>query len=193
MNKTILLGTLLLAGVGASAQETAETPKLEVGVDYTYLRVNPANGLNAYNENGGSAYAEYNFNKVFGLVADLGGNYVGTTSGVALNNTSFDYLFGPRFNLRHSRYTFYAQSLFGGQRVTNGFASGSFNPLLAGDQNNFAAAFGGGVDIAVSNHIAVKPIQVEYLMSQYAPGSGYNLVQNNLRYSAGIVFRLGSK
>lgn len=194
MNKTFIVGTLLMAGMGAaSAQEIGETPKLEVGLDYTYVRVNPENGLNAYNENGGSGYVEYNLNKVFGVVADLGANYVGTTSGVALNNTSFDYLFGPRVNLRHSRLTVYAQTLFGGQRVTNGFSSGSFNPLLAGSQNNFAAAFGGGVDIALTNHIAVKPIQVEYLMSQFSPGNGFNFVQNNLRYSAGVVFRLGSK
>jgi hypothetical protein len=49
------------------------------------------------------------------------------------------------------------------------------------------------VDIAVTNHIAVKPIQVEYLLSEVSPQGGPNFAQNNLRYSAGIVFRLGSK
>lgn len=191
MNKTILFGMFLAAGVAASAQEVAETPKVEVGVNYTYVRVNPGGTLGGFNENGGSAYAEYNFNKVFGVVADLGGTYAGTVNGVAVNDRSFDYLFGPRFNLRHQRLTIYAQTLFGGERLTNGFNPAG-NGFFAASQNNFAAAFGGGVDIALTNHIAVKPIQIEYLMTQVAPGT-LSYVQNNVRYSAGVVFRLGSK
>ena len=191
MNKTILVGMFLAAGVAASAQEIAETPKAEIGVNYTYIRVNPGGSLGGFNENGGSAYAEYNLNKVVGLVADLGGTYAGTVNGIAVDQKAFDYLFGPRFNLRHSRYTIYAQTLFGGERLSTGFNPGA-SGFLAGSQNNFAAAFGGGVDIALTNHIAVKPIQVEYLMTQVAPGT-LSYVQNNLRYSAGIVFRLGSK
>lgn len=189
MTKTFLVGTLLLAGMAASAQEITETPRAEVGVNYTYIRVDPGGTLNSFNENGGTGYVEYNFNKVFGAVADLGG--LRAASGI--DTTSFDYLFGPRFNLRHARYTFYVQSLFGGERLTNGFNPGAANPFLAGAQNNFAAAFGGGVDIALTNHIAVKPIQVEYLTSQIAPPGELKYAQNNLRYSAGVVFRLGSK
>ncbi len=193
MTKTILFGSLLLASMSVYAQETGGTPKYEIGANYTFTRVNPGGALDSYNSNGGSAYVEYNFNKVFGLVADLGGSFVGSPNGVALNNTSFDYLFGPRFNLRRSRFTYYVQTLVGGERFTNGFNPGSTtNPVTGTSQNNFAAAIGGGVDIAVTNHIAIKPIQVEYLITQVSPGS-VNYVQNNLRYSAGVVFRLGSK
>ena len=48
---------------------------------------------------------------------------------------------------------------------------------------------GGGIDITVTNHIAVKPIQLEYITAR--PSS--NSFQNNLRYSAGVVFRFGEK
>jgi opacity protein-like surface antigen len=65
--------------------------------------------------------------------------------------------------------------------------------VTGASQSNFAAAIGGGVDIAVTNHIAIKPIQVEYLITQVSPGDSLHYVQNNLRYSAGVVFRLGSK
>ena len=86
------------------------------------------------------------------------------------------------------------QTLFGGERLSNGLNPGSATPQLNASQNNFAAAFGGGLDITLTNHIALKPIQVEYLMTQIAPaGSHLNYVQNNLRYSAGVVFRFGSK
>lgn len=193
MNKAFVWGTLLIAGLTASAQEVSETPRAEVGVDYTYIRVNPGGSLGSFNQNGGSAYAEYNFNRVFGLVADLGGSYVGTANGYSLDNTSFTYLFGPRFNLRRSRYTFYVQTLVGGERLSYGFNPGGISPLLGNSQNDFAAAIGGGVDIALTNHIAIKPIQVEYLLSEITPGAGLNFAQNNLRYSAGVVFRFGSK
>ncbi len=195
MRKTILFGTLLAVGMAANAQETAETPKWEIGANYTYTRVNPGGALDSYNSNGGSAYAEYNFNKVFGLVADLGGTHAGTDNGIALNNTTFEYLFGPRFNLRHSRFNYYVQTLVGGERFSNGLNPGSTsNPVTNASQNNFAAAIGGGVDIALTSHIAVKPIQVEYLLTQISPAGGsLNYVQNNLRYSAGVVFRFGSK
>ena len=55
-------------------------------------------------------------------------------------------------------------------------------------------AAGGGVDVNITQHIAVKPIQVEYFMTQLPQlASNLNRVQNNLRYSAGVVFRFGSK
>jgi len=41
---------------------------------------------------------------------------------------------------------------------------------------------------------AVKPIQVEYFMTQLPQlASNLNSAQNNLRYSAGLIFRFGAK
>jgi outer membrane immunogenic protein len=188
----ILLGTLLVFGVVASAQETA--PAAEVGFSYSYTRVNPGGALSSANANGGYGYVEYNFNRVVGLVADLGANYVGNAGGVQLQNTTFQYLFGPRFNWRMSRFTPYVQTLVGGQRFSSGLDPSSSTPRLASAQNNFAAAIGGGIDYNLTKHIALKPIQVEYLVAEVSPsGRNLNFVQNNLRYSAGVVFRFGSK
>jgi len=188
----ILLGTLLVFGVVASAQETA--PAAEVGFSYSYTRVNPGGALSSANANGGYGYVEYNFNRVVGLVADLGANYVGNVGGVQLQNTTFQYLFGPRFNWRMSRFTPYVQTLVGGQRFSSGLDPSSSTLRLASAQNNFAAAIGGGIDYNLTKHIALKPIQVEYLVAEVSPaGRNLNFVQNNLRYSAGVVFRFGSK
>jgi opacity protein-like surface antigen len=189
-SSVILFGALVLSGVVASAQET--TPLTEVGLSYSYMRVNPGGTLSSYNANGGYGYAEYNFSKVFGLVGELGANYVGSANGVYLGNTTFEYLFGPRFNWRHSRFTPYVQALVGGERFSNGLNPASSTPRLLTSQNNFAAAFGGGVDFALTNHIAVKPIQVEWLTAQVS-NSNLSYAQNNVRYSAGVVFRFGSK
>jgi hypothetical protein len=61
--------------------------------------------------------------------------------------------------------------------------------LASTTRNGFATVAGGGIDITVTNHIAVKPIQLEYITAR--PSS--NSFQNNLRYSAGVVFRFGEK
>jgi hypothetical protein len=61
-SSVILFGALVLSGVVASAQET--TPLAEVGLSYSYMRVNPGGTLSSYNANGGYGYAEYNFSKV---------------------------------------------------------------------------------------------------------------------------------
>jgi opacity protein-like surface antigen len=84
------------------------------------------------------------------------------------------------------------QALVGGERFSNGLNPASSSPRLLTSQNNFAAAFGGGVDFALTNHIAVKPIQVEWLTAQVS-NSNLSYAQNNVRYSAGVVFRFGSK
>ena len=60
-------------------------------------------------------------------------------------------------------------------------------------QNGFAAAFGGGLDVRLTDHIAVKPFQMEYFMTRTPNIWSANNPQNNIRYSAGMVFRLGTK
>jgi opacity protein-like surface antigen len=189
----ILLGSLAIFGA-ASAQEKAPTPSTELGFSYSYTRVNPGGTISSANASGGYGYAEYNVNRVFGLVAELGANYTGSAGKTLLGNTAFQYLFGPRFNWRRSRFTPYVQTLFGGERFSNGFNPDSATPRLLTSQNNFAAAFGGGLDVNVFNRVTVKPIQLEYLLTQASTGAGnLNFVQNNLRYSAGVVFHFGAK
>jgi outer membrane immunogenic protein len=191
--RTIILGAMVISGVTAYAQEVT-TPRFEAGLDYTFTRVNPGGNLTSYNTEGGSGYVEYNLNRVVGLVADLGSNYIGNVNGFPINNTAFTYLFGPRFNWRISRFTLYTQTLVGGERFSNGYDPASPAPALGTSENSFAAAIGGGVDVRLTDRIAIKPIQVEYLMTQL-PSSFVNVnqVQNNLRYSAGVVLRFGSK
>lgn len=192
-SSAIVVGVFLASGVLATAQETS-TPVAEVGLSYSFTRVNPGGTLSSYNANGGYGYAEYNINKIFGVVGELGGSYAGNANGVQLSNTTFEYLFGPRFNWRHSRYTPYVQVLVGGERFSNGFNPGATDPRLFSAQNNFAAAIGGGLDVTLTNHIAVKPFQVEWLTTQFNnSASNLKYVENNLRYSAGVVFRFGSK
>jgi outer membrane immunogenic protein len=190
--RVLLFASVFASAVVATAQESAPTPKAEVGLNYSYTRVNPGNGLGSYNANGGFGDVEYNINKTLGVVAELGGSYTGTGGGLQLNNTSFEYLFGPRINLRHGRFNPYAQALFGGQRLSNGWNPSAADPRLGASQNNFAMAFGGGLNYTVNDRFAVRPFQLDYFATRIAPPNN-SYLQNDLRYSAGVVFRFGSK
>jgi len=58
-------------------------------------------------------------------------------------------------------------------------------------QNAFAMAAGGGLDCTLTKHIARKPIQVEYVMTQIDSTKGFGSHQNDIRHSGGIVLRFG--
>jgi len=184
-----VLGVFLVSGAVMSAQEVP-TPRYEVGLNYSWLHVNSSNYDYQRTGNGGSGYFEYNLNRMIGLVGDFGG-YANTRKGI--NDKALTYLFGPRFNWRHSRWNPYVQFLFGGAYAWSG-PSGNSNT-----QNAFATAAGGGLDYKWTSHIAIKPVQVEYVMTQFDSAQlggstkSFGDHQNDVRYSAGVVFQFGSK
>jgi opacity protein-like surface antigen len=119
---------------------------------------------------------------VVGIVADFGG-YANTR----VNDRLFSYMFGPRFNWRHARLSPYVQFLVGGAYVWNDLDT------VSTTQNAFAFAAGGGVDYHLTKHISLKPLQVEYVMTQIASTKGFGSYQNDIRYSGGVTFRFGAK
>jgi opacity protein-like surface antigen len=181
----VAAAVLVFAGV-LSAQEG--TPRFEVGATYSGVHLNAANNNGQRTSNGGSASFEYNINNYLGVVADFGG-YANTRSGI--DDKFITYMFGPRLNWRHKRFNPYVQSLFGA-----GYAwSGPSN----NNQNAFTFAIGGGLDYGLTKRIAIKPLQVEYLRTDFNSAqlgdstSTFGDHQNGVRYSAGIVFRFGEK
>src|SRR6266481_1970065 len=110
---------------------------------YSYFRLGGSGGLNA---NGLSGSVAYNPNHWLGVVADVGG-YHASPSGVSVN--TYTYMFGPRLSLRNpSSITPFVQALLGGSRIT--VDSG-------GSSNQFAYSVGGGVDLRVLPHLALRP------------------------------------
>lgn len=191
MNRTTLL-VVMMAGSAAVilAQEPAPTPLAEFGLNASLLNSHPGNDVQSFSAPGGSATVVYNFSRAFGAVADLGGYHNGAD--VNFNPTTFTYLFGPRISLRHSRLTPYAQALFGGARQWTSFAD-PVSGLTSPPNSGFAAAYGGGLDIRVKDHLLIKPFQVDYLMTRVVNPLSTTNNQNNIRFSAGVVFTIGSK
>ena len=179
-----VLGAFLAASAVMSAQDIS-TPKYEVGVTYSWLHVNSANDDRQRTGNGGAGSFVYNVTDTLGLVADFGG-YANTRTGI--DEKLLTYMFGPRFSWRrYSRVTPYMQFLFGGASVWNSPTG------VSTSQNAFAMAAGGGLDYNLTPRIAIKPIQVEYVMTQIDSTRGFGSHQNDVRYSGGVVFRFGAQ
>jgi len=149
-----------------------EAPQADIFFGYSYIRANPS-GAPSVNLHGFDFNIAGNVNNWFGIVADLGYN---RSSGYITDVNTFSYLFGPRFSYRgYEKVTPFFQTLYGGIR-----------PSVAGVSNNdFAMTVGGGVDINVRPNIAIRPVQLEYLIVR-----DHSVNQYDLRYAAGVVFQL---
>ena len=155
------------------------------GYDYVHYTASPRiNGVppsESENANGLSGQIQYNISNRLGAVAELSG-YALSRQGSA-TTYQVSYLFGPRVNLRQGRVTPFAQALFGGFWVADGVTLGSASA--------FGTTMGGGIDIRVSKHIALRPAQAEYFLTKLPDGNTNR--QNNFRYGAGVMLRLGGK
>lgn len=171
--------------------------------------------------NGWNSSSTVFVNRWLGLTADFSGAYGSqrvpvfcTPNGCfdeKFSLSSYTYLFGPHFVYRRSRYAPFAETLFG---IHNPHTSVSplteeqcQPPMICSEPGNgssssfhkFAMALGGGLDIALSHGISIRPVEVDYLLLKepafrFENGNevGYSANNNTFRYSAGITFRFGS-
>jgi outer membrane protein with beta-barrel domain len=122
---------------------------VDASVGYSYFRLGGGDGIN---QNGISGSVAYNPIPYLGIVGDVGG-YHASPGGVSLD--TYTFMFGPRINMHNpTRLTPFVQFLAGAGHLTTGAGGPS--------SNNFAYSFGGGVDIGVLPHLALRP-QLDYV------------------------------
>ena len=156
----------------------AQTPQVEMFGGFSYLRADV--GGADLNQKGWNFSVTENMNDWLGGVADFSGHY-GHEAGLNVNDHTF--MFGPRFSYRKSRsFTPFAQVLVGGMRASTGYLG------ISQPSTDFAAAFGGGLDVKVHDKIAIRVIQAEYVVTPFL-----SLRQDNFRLSAGIVLQFGHR
>jgi hypothetical protein len=209
--QTIVAGIILLSGMAAWAQEF---PRVEVGGNYSYVHYAPSAPYSqSHSLNGGGGELNFNINEFLGIKMDLQGYSSSTTAfNIAPNPTFpagatgtvqgnlFTYLFGPQIKVRAHHIQPYGHLLFGGAH-TNVYGNAFHTicqPIVGGcsiskapTAEAFAMDFGGGVDIPVGKHFAIRPAQVDYLLTRYSNPFTKTNNQNNFRYSAGLVFSFG--
>jgi hypothetical protein len=172
-----------------------DVPKVEIFGGYSYFRM-PSGiyfdvdhisrdqaGLNGLN-----VTVTGNFNRWLGAEFDFG-RYSGTVrTGSARYGGGFEnlmntidirsYLFGPRFSYRGDRrFTPFVHALFG----VVGFPD---VPGYGAPDYPFGLALGGGFDIKVVRHVAIRAIQADYVVSYLEPPH-----ENNFRLSFGAALR----
>jgi opacity protein-like surface antigen len=146
----MLMKRLLLVSLGLFFLAIpSRAQSYDASVGYSYFRLGGSGGIN---QNGLSGSLAYNPIPILGVVGDFGG-YHASPGGVSLN--TYTYMFGPRINIRNpTKVNPFFQFLAGGSRITAGGGGGS--------SNNFAYSVGGGVDIGVLPHLALRP-QIDYV------------------------------
>jgi hypothetical protein len=189
MRKVLLITVfVLMTPLALMAQQ--DYPKAEIFGGYSYFRANP----DALSLNGWNASVTGNITNYFGVEGDFSGHYGSPkVYGVPLSFIdikSHTFMFGPKLSFRSKAVTPFAHFLIGGATAsTSAFGYSVSDSALA-------AAIGGGIDINVNRSIAIRAFQADYLMTRFNMTPQYVLQgfqerQDNFRFSAGIVFKLG--
>jgi hypothetical protein len=190
---TLLVGVMTVGGPMASGQEKKPSaPRFQVSstdLAVTYstenAKVTPSTNGSFWLQ-GGSLDDAATFFHNFGVAANVTGDHASNIApGVNLNKIAF--MIGPRYtrrvpSKRESRV--FVEALAGGVR---GF--GSIFPLPTGTDSHassFAFQAGGGLDIAISKHLALRAIEADYVRT-YLPNNGTN-TQDHLRLAFGVTY-----
>lgn len=185
-----------------TAGQGSEESKATVFGGFSLLR----NGGNT--PKGWDGQATFNFTRFLGITADIAGNYRPIASfsplpgvSASVNQSLYTFLFGPTVTGNFGRSAIFAHALFGAARA--GSSAGVSLPIIGGVStglNNataFAMAFGAGVDIGLTRHIAIRALQLDYIRTNFSAtdalttglSTSMSGAQNSYRYSGGIVIR----
>jgi hypothetical protein len=199
MKKTLLVfGAILLFGLAGFAQD-AEYPKFELsGMASAFMA--DIDQLGNETMWGWGIGGQYNANKYFGIVAEYNANHGSSTIPDSITESGDipvdlrvqTILFGPRVSYRAKMATVFGHFLLGAATLK----MNDEDNLIAdfNDQMNWqiAYAIGGGLDINLGKHFAIRPIQLDYvftdsdLIQKTGLGPG---AFNNIRYNFGAVFK----
>lgn len=167
--RNLLLGTLMLVlalTALAPLADAQDNARLRLFGGYQVTRTD---GQNA---NAWTASGAVRVTKNIGVKVDVTGlNSPGTTR---------VYLGGIEARTTGTKTEVFVHGLIGGARTEASAGS----TLVGFKDTAFAAAIGGGVDLAINEGIAIRAAQFDYLRAPVA-GAG----KNNFRFATGLVLR----
>jgi hypothetical protein len=186
---TRLLFVLAFLCCSASEQESTGLAKLDLFLGYSYGHVSSTTttGLRTQNLNGADTSDSYQLKPWLHVVADFGlasaGDRASGIIGIRVRGTQTTFLLGPRVVLPMGRTAPFAEVLFAVAHASAWLFDTSSK------QTDFAWAFGGGFDYRLTTHLALRPLQLEFLRTNVFEFQDGKLTQNDFRVSTGIVFR----
>lgn len=191
----LLSGVVLLTAVIAPAQYQYSG---EAYIGYSHLGFEPDTQIDSTGMHGWEGSLAGYVNEWLSLAASVS-NYRGSTAlnpplaGVSnVDLQLWNYMGGPQVRvLREDRVSAMVRVLFG---MTSGDADPDTfevngNPLrLSIKEDKFAMSIGGGFDVNITDHVAWRVFQPEYVMTSFSGGR-----QNNFRFSTGLVYRFSER
>ena len=182
---------------------------METFLGYTLVRFGSSTYEPAFTSNGGSGQFAYNFNKWFSGVADLGAVHNSHIYDSHVDNTTTNFLFGPRLSFHYQRMRPYFQVLVGGvyyaasYRIEGSplgplpppypvFSGESVIARITRSETAFTMTAGGGLDIQINKYLSFRPIGLDFFLTRLdnLRTLGDN-TQYNFRYTTGLNFTFG--
>lgn len=148
----VVVALFLLSSV-VLAQDDQPTPKFDIFGGYAWLHPGGSVGLLHLNDipQGFGLTGTYNVNKNFGLSLDFG-DHLGSNSDMQT------VMIGPRFLYRVAQFQPFAHAMIGLNRLT---------PQGLPSDNGVGAMVGGGFDIPVLTHLAIRLFEADYMWSHH--------------------------
>jgi hypothetical protein len=186
----LLVASLLVPG-GLRAQ-TPDHHEVDLAITYTEQYSNLVSTPTFWHS-GGSIELSAQLRHGFGLAGNIAGTQTGNAAGSRVGLSLVTATFGPR-------YTYYkplgsertrSLAIFGQGLLGQAWGFDSYFPTASGgitSDNSLAIQVGGGVDLGLSRHFGVRVFQADWVRTQLPNGT--TNVQNTLRLSAGLLFRL---
>jgi opacity protein-like surface antigen len=190
---------LCVLSTRAAAQDQP-APKWEIfgGYSFVYpgtdihgvrpLGLFPLNSRLESNPRGAGVTVTYNFTRWLGLTADTSTHWGSgeTTLGNKLDDTGLSNLsLGVKGTFHIRRVSPFLEILAGGHRL---------EPEAFHHITKFGAMVGGGLDVDVSRHFALRLLRADYMVSTYRYGPAATTGGTDLRairLQAGVVFLFG--
>lgn len=188
--QSCLCGVFALLGVAAPLAygQTTAGNSVELALTFSAQRSLQVNTNQNFWAEGGGAEVGVDAFRGLGIAASFSGAH---TSNIGSTGTSLSLVtetFGPRYRWHGDhKWSLYGEGLVGEANAYNSLFPSMFGAQT--DANALAVQVGGGVDLRLSRHLAVRALQASWLRTQL-PNSTSD-IQNNLLLGAGIVIRSG--
>lgn len=165
---TTALVVIWLFSVSSYAEDTS---RFEVHGGYSCLHTPVIDVLHGCN-----CGLTYYFSDFFGLEVDISGHYKGSVD-------FYNFLIGPKYVFnRPGNISPYVHALVGAGYVHDNWCCTVGNSW---SETQVAFAMGAGLDIRLNKHVAIRPIQLDYIRQMGV------LREHQARYTFGLVFRFG--
>ena len=164
-----------------SAQTKLKLPAVEVFGGYSYLRFESTQlgFANRLDLNGADVEVSLpDLYEGLGIAADVSGH-------VAHEMEEFNFLIGPQYSYNWKGLRITGHTLFGRSRDRlRQPGTTQVEPSNLGR----GVALGGSLDLALSDRLSVRPIQADYLITNF-----FGSTQHNVTISTGLIFKFGKR